>query len=52
MPGVVAATPFIYSQVMISTGKNVSGVVLRGIDTKTDPQVTNLYKSMVRREAR
>ena len=44
--GIIAATPFIYSQVMISSGKNVSGVVLRGIDTKTDPQVTNLYKSL------
>ena len=44
--GVVAATPFIYNQVMISSGKNVSGVVLRGIDTRTDPQVTNLFKSI------
>jgi len=34
--GVVAATPFIYSQVMLSSGKNVSGVVLRGIDTKIE----------------
>ena len=45
--GVVAATPFIYNQVMLSTGKNVSGVVLRGIETKTDTQVTNLSKAMV-----
>jgi len=45
--GVVSATPFIYNQVMLSTGKNVSGVVLRGIDSKTDSQVTNLYKSMI-----
>jgi lipoprotein-releasing system permease protein len=45
--GVVAATPFIYNQVMLSTGKNVSGVVLRGIETKTDMQVTNLSKAMV-----
>src|SRR5512136_2983667 len=45
--GVVAATPFIYNQVMLSTGKNVSGVVLRGIETRTDIQVTNLYKSMI-----
>ena len=45
--GVVAATPFIYSQVMLSTGKNVSGVVLRGIETQTDTKVTNLYKSMI-----
>jgi lipoprotein-releasing system permease protein len=46
-PGVVSATPFIYSQVMLSTGSNVSGVVLRGIETKTDIRVTNLYRSMV-----
>ncbi len=46
-PGVVAATPFIYNQVMLSTGKNVSGVVLRGIDTRTDAQVTNLHKAVV-----
>ncbi|WP_026841541.1 lipoprotein-releasing ABC transporter permease subunit [Citrifermentans bremense] len=47
MDGVVAATPFIYNQVMLSTGKNVSGVVLRGIDVKSDAKVTNLQKSMV-----
>lgn len=47
MNGVVAATPFIYNQVMLSTGKNVSGVVLRGIDVATDAKVTNLHKSMV-----
>jgi lipoprotein-releasing system permease protein len=46
-PGVVAATPFIYSQVMLASGKSVSGVVLRGIDTKSDAKVTNLHKAMV-----
>jgi lipoprotein-releasing system permease protein len=46
-PGVVAATPFIYSQVMLSKDTNVSGVVLRGIDPKTDVKVTNLGKSLV-----
>jgi lipoprotein-releasing system permease protein len=45
--GVVAATPFIYNQVMLSSGKNVSGVVLRGIDVVTDRQVTKLSKSVV-----
>lgn len=45
--GVLAATPFIYNQVMLSSGKNVSGVVLRGIDVQTDRQVTNLSKSIV-----
>ena len=45
--GVLAATPFIYSQVMLTTGKNVSGVVLRGIDTATDQQVTNLHNTII-----
>lgn len=45
--GVTAATPFIYNQVMLSSGKNVSGVVLRGIDVQTDRLVTNLSKSVV-----
>jgi lipoprotein-releasing system permease protein len=47
MPGVVAATPFVYSQVMLTTGSNVSGVVLRGIEPTSDAQVTNLKKSLV-----
>jgi lipoprotein-releasing system permease protein len=37
--GVTAATPFIYN--------HVSGVVLRGIETKSDTQVTNLSRSMM-----
>lgn len=45
--GVEAATPFIYNQVMLSSGKNVSGVVLRGIDVATDRQVTRLSTSVV-----
>jgi len=45
--GVTAATPFIYNQVMLSSGKNVSGVVLRGIDASTDRLVTGLSKSVV-----
>ena len=45
--GVVAATPFIYNQVMLSSGRNVSGVVLRGIDVTSDAKVTNLHKSIV-----
>lgn len=45
--GVVAATPFIYNQVMLAAGKNVSGVVLRGIDPETDMKVTNLHKAMI-----
>jgi lipoprotein-releasing system permease protein len=45
--GVTAATPFIYNQVMLSSGKNVSGVVLRGIDVPTDRLVTRLSTSVV-----
>jgi lipoprotein-releasing system permease protein len=44
---VIAVTPFIYNQVMLAAGKNVSGVVLRGIDTATDMKVTNLHKAIV-----
>jgi lipoprotein-releasing system permease protein len=44
--GVTAATPFIYNQVMLSSGKNVSGVVLRGIDVATDRLVTKLSRSV------
>ena len=45
--GVVASTPFIYNQVMLASGKNVSGVVLRGIDPLSDMKVTNLHKAMI-----
>lgn len=47
MQGVTAATPFIYNQVMLSSGKNVSGVVLRGIDVASDRLVTRLSQSVV-----
>ncbi len=47
LPGVQAATPFIYNQVMLSTGRHVSGVVLRGIDPVSDKQVTRLSRSIV-----
>jgi lipoprotein-releasing system permease protein len=50
VPGVVASTPFIYSQVMLSTGSGVSGAVLRGIDPKTDYRVTNISKSIIEGE--
>ena len=46
MKGVIAATPFIYNQVMLSSGKNVSGVVLRGIDVTSDRLVTKFSQSI------
>lgn len=39
---VVAATPFIYAQAMLKRGPQVSGVVLRGMDTATASRVISL----------
>jgi lipoprotein-releasing system permease protein len=44
--GVDAATPFIYTQVMISSRKAISGAVLRGIEPKTASKVINLPKNL------
>ena len=46
VPGVVAATPFIYSQVMIRAGKNISGAVLRGVNPQTVGDVLTLGKNI------
>ena len=37
MPGVLNATPFIYTELAISTPRGVKGVVTRGIDPKSGP---------------
>jgi len=47
-PGVVAATPFVYAQVMVSSGKSVSGAILRGIDPQTAAKVINIQENMLR----
>ena len=39
VPGVAAATPFIYSEVMISTPAGAKGLVLRGIDPASAKKV-------------
>ena len=44
VPGVVAATPFIYSQAMLKNGSNVTGIVLRGLSTEDALKVINLGK--------
>jgi len=44
--GVVSAAPFIFSQVMLSSGSNVSGVVLKGIDPEREGEVTELAKNL------
>jgi lipoprotein-releasing system permease protein len=47
-PGVIAATPFVYAQVMVSSGKSVSGAILRGIDPQTAAKVINIQENMLR----
>lgn len=42
VPGVLAATPYVSSEVMVSSASNLSGVILKGIDPKTVGQVTLL----------
>ena len=44
VPGVTGASPFVYSQAMISSLISATGIVLRGIDPKTIGEVTILPK--------
>ncbi|HSB06983.1 MAG TPA: lipoprotein-releasing ABC transporter permease subunit [Thermodesulfobacteriota bacterium] len=44
--GVLSAAPFIFSQVMLSSGSNVSGVVLKGIDPDQEGKVTELANNL------
>jgi lipoprotein-releasing system permease protein len=47
IPGVVAATPFIYNEVMVSSDYNSAGVFVKGIEPQTAGAVTNFDKSIV-----
>ena len=44
VPGVMASTPFIYSQAMLKNGNNVTGIVLRGLSLEDAAKVINLGK--------
>jgi len=44
IPGVVASTPFIYTEAMIRSQNGVTGVIIRGMDTESAPRVINLGK--------
>jgi lipoprotein-releasing system permease protein len=46
VPGVVASTPYIESEVMIRQGANPAGVILRGIDPATATSVLDLSRSL------
>jgi lipoprotein-releasing system permease protein len=43
---VVAATPFVLKQVLLTTPNGVQGIVLRGIDPQREGQVTELAKNL------
>jgi len=47
VPHVVAATPFIFKQVLLSSPSSAFGVVLRGIDPEKEGTVTKLGENMV-----
>jgi lipoprotein-releasing system permease protein len=47
VPDVVATTPFIYAQSMVTTRERMQGVVVRGIDPTREPRVTDLAKNMI-----
>jgi len=44
--GVVAATPFIFSQAMLASESNAHGILLRGIDPNTAGRVINLESTL------
>ncbi len=44
--GVVAAAPFIYTEMMLRSPYGVAGVILKGIDPQRTPRVTELQKNL------
>ncbi len=45
-PQVVAASPFVYGQAMLSSGGRVTGALIRGIDPVAEQDVTDIRKYM------
>ncbi|MFA5072373.1 MAG: lipoprotein-releasing ABC transporter permease subunit [Nitrospirota bacterium] len=46
VPHVTETTPFVYGQSMLTSKERMQGVVVRGIDPKTEGTVTDLAKNM------
>jgi lipoprotein-releasing system permease protein len=46
VPGVKAATPHLYTELMLSTSSRVKGILLRGIDVKTAPEVITALRQL------
>src|SRR5574337_1458386 len=47
LPEVVAATPFIFRQVLLTSQSGVQGIILRGIDPAREGQVTELANNLI-----
>ncbi|HET8725391.1 MAG TPA: FtsX-like permease family protein [Anaeromyxobacteraceae bacterium] len=46
VPGVAASTPFLYAEVMLSAGQNLTGSVVKGVDTATLGTVTDIPRNV------
>jgi len=47
VPGVVAASPFVFGQAMVSANGNVTGAVVRGVKPSQEIDVTDIRKNML-----
>ena len=46
VPDVVAATPFVMKQVLLTSQRGVQGIILRGIDPTREGRVTEVAKNL------
>ncbi len=46
VPGVVASSPFVYTEMMLRSPYGSSGVILKGIDPERTPEVTDLRANL------
>ncbi len=46
VPGVIAATPYIFKQVLLTSKTGVQGIILRGIDPDKEPDVTEIAENV------
>lgn len=46
VPGVIAATPYLVRQILLTSRNGVQGIVLRGIDPEKEPEVTDVANNV------
>jgi len=46
-PGVVALTPVVRGEVMVSSATNLAGAIMRGVDSRTAPLVIDLERNLI-----